>query len=411
MKELTKLPKKFYGYLKKDFILFYKRKKYFYLFILFPILLASLFLFFLTPGDYNLKIGVCDLDESQESKMLSDLRNFELTRISIQEDNCKDKLIDQIKQGKYDLGMVIPKGFSENLENLKQSHLEVYYDNTDVAFSNMVSWKVDQSMDPYEKKIIDSLNKKLKNKVSSIRSNVNLILEYNQISGKIGNKIQEINSDLKNVEDMETEFILNPIWTQQVPIYNKNFGKGIGIVFVFPILVLFVILMLSSTSLIYDKKNNFLTRVKSSTSLFWYLLAKTLFFSILAFIQFTIILLMFLAYGAQYDFSILEMFKLVFFIGVVDTLIGLLIGLISDNEGIAVLFSLIISFPLMLVSGIFFPIQTLPKIIQWLANVLPLQYQIEASKAVLLFGNEISMTWSYSSIFLFIVVWWFLRKK
>ena len=411
MEKITRLPKKFYGYLKKDFELFYKRKKYFYLFLLFPILLASIFLFFLTPGNYDLSIGVCDLDQSEESLQLSNLQNFELERINPGEGECIEELIDRIKKGENDLGIVIPNGFSENLKNLKQSHLQVHYDNTDVAFSNLISWKIDQSMNPYEKQIIDSLNRELKTKISSIRTNVDIVLEYSKVSGKLEEKVEEIDGELKNVEEMDTEFIMNPIWTKKIPIYDKDFGKEVGIIFVFPILVLFVILMLSSTSLIYDRKNNFLIRVKSSTSVFWYLLAKTLFFCFLAFLQFLIILGMFFVYGATYEFAILEVLKLVFFIGVIDTLIGFIIGLVSDTEGIAILFSLIISFPLMLVSGIFFPIQTLPRIVQWLAHILPLQYQIDASKAILLFNKSLPVTWGYSAIILFIVVWWFLRKK
>jgi ABC-2 type transport system permease protein len=410
MESLTKIPKKFYGYLKKDFLLFYKRKKYFYLFLAFPFLLAILFLFFLSPGDYHISIGVCDLDNTPSSSQISNLENFNLERIDPKE-NCIQELKENLKKGKYDLGLVIPKGFSENLENLKQSRLEIYYDNTDLAFSNLISWRIDQSLNSYERQIIDSLNLELKSKISGIRKNTDLVLEYTDFSTKLKEKVREIDEDLKKVEEMETEFIVDPVWTQKIAIYEKNFGKEIGIVFVFPIIVLFIILMLSSTSLIYDRKNNFLTRVKSSTNIFWYLLAKTIFFCVLAFLQFSIVLIMFLLYGAEYNFQIIEMLKLVFAIGIIDTLIGFLIGLISDNEGIAILFSLIISFPLMLVSGIFFPIQTLPKIVQWLSNILPLQYQIEASQSVLLFGKSVSATWGYSAIILFFIVWWFLRKE
>jgi len=65
----------------------------------------------------------------------------------------------------------------------------------------------------------------------------------------------------------------------------------------------------------------------------------------------------------------------------------------------------------MLVSGIFFPIQTLPRIVQWIAQILPLHYQISASKSVLLFGQEISNYWFVVSLVLFGFVYWLVKKK
>ena len=168
--------------------------------------------------------------------------------------------------------------------------------------------------------------------------------------------------------------------------------------------------MLSSTSIIYDKKTGFLTRVKSSTSPLVYLLAKIVFFSVLVFVQFLIILLLFILYGSSYSFSLLGLFELVMFIAIFDSLFGVIIGLISNNEGIAVLFSLIIAFPLMLISGVFFPVQTLPKIVQYIGKILPLNYQILTSKAVLLFNQGIPNNWIYFAVGLFVVVWWLIKK-
>jgi len=102
---------------------------------------------------------------------------------------------------------------------------------------------------------------------------------------------------------------------------------------------------------------------------------------------------------------------MIIFIAVINTLLGMLIGCISENEGIALLFSLIISFPLMLLSGIFFPLQTMPAFVQYLAKLLPLHYQIIAVKSVLLFNLEISSKWIITAIILFMLVYYLIRKK
>jgi ABC-2 type transport system permease protein len=89
----------------------------------------------------------------------------------------------------------------------------------------------------------------------------------------------------------------------------------------------------------------------------------------------------------------------------------MLIGLISDNEGIAILFSLIISFPFMLLSGIFYPLQTMPRLIQYFAKLIPLNYQIDYSKAVLLFGQSIGTRWLITAFILLIAVYYLITRK
>jgi len=163
--------------------------------------------------------------------------------------------------------------------------------------------------------------------------------------------------------------------------------------------------------LIYDKKSLFIVRVKSSTSPSLYLFAKLLFFVCVTVIQFAIIFGLFLISGANYSFGWLNLLELLVAIAFINTLIGFLIGLISDNEGISVLFSLMIAFPLMLVSGIFYPVQTLPGFVRWFSNILPLNYQIESTKMVLLFNQNIPNWWMLYSLVLFCLVWWIVKRK
>lgn len=402
--------RKFYGYLKKDTVLFYKRRKYLYTFLLLPLVIASLFLFALNSSDYTLNVGVCDLDGTSISReAFGSLNGFETTIFD--STNCEQELISGVESGAYDLGFVVPVGFKNNLENLKQSKMVVYYDNTDVAFSNLISWKVDQAMEPFERRVIDELNSEVKRNVRSIRDGFDLISpQLKGVSPRLGDKLEDMDESLNNLEEMDTEYLVNPIWTDKRGVYEVD-SKSAGLAFIFPVLALFVILMLASTSIIYDRKSNFLIRVKSSSSVFSYLLAKLVFFFALVLIQFLIILGLFYLYGGGYSFSVLSVLKLIFYVAFVDALIGFLIGMISENEGIAVLLSLVVSFPLMLVSGLFFPIQTLPRIIQFVAKILPLQFQIDAAKNVLLFKGSMSNVWAYGVVGLFVAVWWLVKRK
>lgn len=400
---------KTYAYLKKDTLLLVQRKKYLYLFILLPLIIATLFLFALNPKEYDIKVGVCDFDQTEISGLaFQNLDGF--NPIILKPENCAQEMQDQIKRGEIDIGLEIGKGFSQNLQNLKQSKLIVYYDNTDISFSNLISWKIDQSLQPFKRQVIDNLNKEMNTKVSSIRGGVNLALEVTDFSKILQNEIKETDDDLKSLEELDTEFLTNPIWTDKRPVYSEDFKKDAGIIYIFPILAIFIILMLASTSIIYDKNTNFITRVKASSSPVLYILAKLVFFTSLVAIQFLIILILFMFNGGKYALPPIALLQLILFVGIINSVLGLIIGLVANNEGIAVLFSLMISFPLMLISGIFFPIQALPKIIQWIASILPLHHQIEATKQVLLFGQGVGNSWMYFAAGLVIRLWYLVRR-
>ncbi len=409
---------KTYAYLKKDTLLLVNRKKYLYLFILLPLIIATLFLFALNPKEYDIKVGVCDFDETEISRgAFEDLKGFDPVVLSPRDDpagpdkeNCLEKLQEGVKRGEFNIGIEIGDGFASNLEELKQSKLVVYYDNTDIAFSNLISWKIDQSLAPFESKVIDSLNKEVEDKVGSVRGGVDLALEFSDFSSRLHDKILETDSELESLEEMNTEFLTNPIWTEHKAVYEEGLKKDAGIVYIFPILSIFIILMLASTSIIYDKNSGFIERVKVSSSPAYYVFAKLMFFTCLVALQFLIIMVLFMMTGAKYALSPLGILQLILFVGIINTSLGLIIGLIANNEGIAVLFSLMVSFPLMLISGIFFPVQALPKMIQWIGSVLPLHYQIVATKQVLLFGQGIGWVWGWFGMGLFLLTWWLIRK-
>ena len=408
--KIVKIPLKFYAYLKKDFLLLVKRKKYLYLSIAIPLVVAMLFLFMLNPSKAGIKVEVCDYDNTEYTRNeISNLEGFDVKFLNL--DNCREDVISHIKSGKTDLGLEIEKGFSSKIDDAKPAGIIIYYDNTDIALANLVSWKFDVSLGEYKRSIVDVFNQELKRKVSGLRSNVDIALDLASSSSAISRRIQLIDTDLKKIEEMPTDFLMNPIWTDPKPIYEEKLAKDSGIAFIFPIIAMFLVIMLSATSLIYDKNTNFLIRVKSSTSPALYILAKLAFFFTVTAAQFLIILLMFWIYGSTYSMPFLGVLHMILLVSVLNSLIGMVIGLISENEGIAILFSLMISFPLMLLSGVFFPLQTMPGFLQYLSKIAPLYYQISVVKSVMLFDQAISYNWIYALVILFLVVHFMIRRK
>ena len=67
--------------------------------------------------------------------------------------------------------------------------------------------------------------------------------------------------------------------------------------------------------------------------------------------------------------------------------LGMLVGTVTKSPETAGVIGNIVTFPMMFLSGTFFPISTMPQYLQSLAHVLPLFYIIEGLNNVMVYGN------------------------
>jgi ABC-2 type transport system permease protein len=69
---------------------------------------------------------------------------------------------------------------------------------------------------------------------------------------------------------------------------------------------------------------------------------------------------------------------------------GMLVGTLTKSPETAAVLGNVITFPMMFLSGTFFPISFMPGYLQSVAHVLPLFYVIEGLNNVMLFGNNMA---------------------
>jgi ABC-2 type transport system permease protein len=70
--------------------------------------------------------------------------------------------------------------------------------------------------------------------------------------------------------------------------------------------------------------------------------------------------------------------------------LGILITSFTDKEETASMVMMTFMFPMMFLSGVFFPIQQMPWYMQDIANVLPLTYATSALRNVMVLGSDVS---------------------
>jgi ABC-2 type transport system permease protein len=72
--------------------------------------------------------------------------------------------------------------------------------------------------------------------------------------------------------------------------------------------------------------------------------------------------------------------------------LGMLVGTISKNTETASVVGNIITFPMMFLSGTFFPITLMPTYLQYIAHALPLFYIIDGLNSVMIYNNYLQAT-------------------
>jgi len=224
------------------------------------------------------------------------------------------------------------------------------------------------------------------------------LLGLNETIGNLANDLTSLNVQLNETRNILTNYtskepqsIIKPITVDKTDVFSKSKY----IFFMAPALVciilLFVITLISSSNVVYERKSGTMVRnVLSPAPLILFMLEKLLYFVILSLIQVAIMLAVLFAFGVSIPLTLPVV--LVFLItSAVFTTIGLLIGNLSKSENTALLTSLVLAIPMLFLSGAFFSFEIMPKFMQGVGKVLPLTVSIQTIENLIIYNTPVLM--------------------
>ena len=148
------------------------------------------------------------------------------------------------------------------------------------------------------------------------------------------------------------------------------------------------------------------------------ILGYTLGNSLIALIQASLLLVIgVVLFNINVEGDIMLLFTVLFVYAVCCVGIGIFASAFAENELQAFQFIPMILIPFMFFSGFLFPLNSFPKIFQYLSYIIPMTYSIRISRAIMINGFGFDMIWKDFSILLGMTfVWIFLatlifRKK
>jgi len=190
-------------------------------------------------------------------------------------------------------------------------------------------------------------------------------------------------------------------------LYNPQMKSAYNFVpGVMGLILMLICAMMTSISIVREKERGTMEVLLSSpVKPFYIILAKTVPYLVLSAINIISILLLsvyILGVPVTGSLWLLSLVSLIFVF--VSLSLGILISTVVKTQVAAMLASgMVLMMPVMLLSGMIFPIESMPKILQWLSAVIPARWYILAVRKVMIEGLTIGFVIKEISILLAMV--------
>lgn len=357
---------------KKDLLEFTRDRLRLVAFFIMPIFMMIM-TGFIFPNQNSLKnipIGIVNQDSGQMSQQLTatilNLKLSEETSVfKIKLYNDLELLKDGIKKQEISGGLFIPNNFSEKLTQNEQVEATIVEDQSNPQISQMVNQVLSKTIDGFSQQLgTQKIN--------------NIILTYITTPGV-------------QISEYRATSLMNPIKTKLEgiipgdPNYFEFIAPGI-----MAMIVMMAVLTGLAGSISKEKEQGTLDGILiSPVSRVAIILGKALSQSIRGLIQgFVVLLLAFLLFGVTVHGSLLLVILLLF-LGIFSFVgLGILVSAIATEQETASQLLMMFQFPMLFLSGVFFPIMMMPDIMQKIAHVIPLTYAINALRKVMVLGAD-----------------------
>ena len=203
------------------------------------------------------------------------------------------------------------------------------------------------------------------------------------VQGIVGQALQ---SGTQSSPIVQTHLLFNP---QMKSAYN--FVPG-----VMGLILMLICAMMTSISIVREKETGTMeVLLVSPIRPIFIILAKAVPYLVLSCVNLiTILLLSVYVLHVPVEGSLWTLSFLSLLLIAVALSLGLLISCVVQNQVAAMIVSgMGLMMPVMLLSGMIFPIESMPAVLQWISNIIPVRWYIQAVKKVMIEGLGMAAVW------------------
>jgi ABC-2 type transport system permease protein len=345
----------------KEFIQSFRDKRLLFIIFIAPMIQLILFGFAINTDIKDIPTLIMDLDRSAESRSfisaIEKSGNFRLDYYV----NSEKEIIDILDRGKADLAVRIYPGFEKNLKKGNTATIQLIIDGSNSNSAAVILNHMSQISSNYSTSIL-----------------IDRIDHFEKLSGKKTSRSLNFFSN-------EARIWYNPSLKSRI--------SNIPGVLAFILLILTVIL--TSVSIVKERERGTIEQLMvSPIKPVELVIGKTIPFAIIGFID--VLIVISLSFSL-FDIPLNGSLTLLFFamlLYLLNTLgIGLFISTVSKTQQQAMMSSFFFTMPAVMLSGFVFPIENMPKAIQFLTYVNPVKYFLIIINGIFLKGIGLSILW------------------
>jgi len=348
--------------------------------ILMPIIQLFLLGYAATSDVRNLPLAVLDRDRSPASRALLDAyRAADYFNLAYDVDS-EDELRDLVDRGQVGVGLIIPHGYGAEIATGGKSTIAFVIDGSDPSVASTALSAGQLIAQDYATDIqiqrFESLG----------------------ISVPAGLPI-EVRTQVWYNPDMQDSYFMVP---------------GVAGMVLF-----FVTSILTASAIVRERERGTIEQLIVTPIRPWELMVgKLLPYSILALLNtLEVLLIGALWFGVPIRGSLILIFVLSALFLMTSLAIGLLASTVAKTQQEAMLTVMITMLPSIFLSGFFFPISAMPKVLQWISYVIPLRYYLTIIRSLLLKGvgvvelqNEIIALFIFGTILMALATFRFRKR-
>ena len=335
--------------------------------ILMPLFMMVMVGFIFPSGDSmisNQPIALANMDTGYNNTFLGNtfvaqinVINNETGMMDLSNAKDFDELKGKIQNSEVSGGIIIPENFSKNINSGMQGDITIVIDQSNPQMSVMIQGALSKTIE-------------MMGEQTAIR---NLNITYHVSSTQATSMVKPYNVKFRSVPEAKANYFQ----------------------FVAPGIIAMVVMMALMTGLphaiSYEKDIGTLDGMLAAPiHRLSIILGKVMAQTIRGMLQGLIILLLaVLLFGVVVQGSILLVIALIILTVFSFVGLGILITSFTDKEETATMVMMTLMFPMMFLSGVFFPLQQMPGYMQTFAHFLPLTYATTALRKVMVLGADV----------------------
>lgn len=217
------------------------------------------------------------------------------------------------------------------------------------------------------------------------------------LTGEMANSTAGLISDIDRAKGVLKEVITKsptaiaaPVRLERESVFKDRSYLDFLMPGIVSIVLMFISFLLASITIVQERSKKTLIRtLLTPLSLEEFIFAKTFALILIALLQGIILIIVaFLFYGVVIPLDQWGQLFLVILVYSASFIgIGMAVATFSESENTAMLSSLVLGIPMLFLSGVFFPFETMPQLMVTLGSALPVTMGIRAFDSVLVYGE------------------------